>query len=204
MTKNLLLPALIAGFLSIATTPALAVGFDSAFVTYNFDECISRGSKSTSSEILCPADKNVPQYVSTIDSSGQLHVSYGVDARSEEAADQTLPGAVSVAPDVEWRLNDKTGEWQAFAAIQRWFTKDERGITGETLVITKIEKGSTCHTAYIDAVVTPKVEQRARKIADLCTPKFRCGMDTPMLVSGIEDPKAQKTCSRSWSGLFSR
>lgn len=202
MTKTWFPPVLAAAVAILIPSYALSADFDSVFISYNQDNCISPATNNFDAEFYCIGQNNIPYYIATADAERQAFVSYGENSKNEQAASQSLPQVTSVEPDVEWRITNETGDWQAFAAIQKWYTTNEWDTPGETLVVTKVEKGSTCHIAYIDAVVTPRPHNRARKIADLCTHKFRCATDKPMVISGPFPEKDKRICTHTWDGFF--
>jgi hypothetical protein len=200
MTKFWRLPVFLAGLCALGLQPVQANEFNSEFITYDLSDCLKLKRFADRVETVCFGDNDIPVWIITTRADHKTFVGYGQSGKQELAAHQTLPGAFSAQPLVEWRRSNANGEWRTFAAIQRWLTRDERGIRGETLVITKLDAGQSCHIAYIDAIVTPNVHARARFIADLCAPKFTCGQDTPMEIAGPQDEEQQKICTTTWVG----
>lgn len=201
MTNLRCLPVFLAGLLAVSASPAQTDEFTSNFITYDLSKCLKLNRQSSRTETMCVGDNNIPVWIIKTRADHRTFVGYGNGGRRKMAARQTLPGTFSVQPVIEWRRSRNEGEWQTFAAIQRWLTRDERGIKGETLVITKIDGSESCHIAYLDAVVTPHVHARARFIADLCTPKFDCEAHKPLQIKGPPSDDQQRICSTSWSSF---
>jgi len=195
------LPVLLAGLLAVSVIPAGAAEFTSKFITYDLSKCLKLNRQAAKTETMCMGENDIPVWIINTRADRQTFVGYGDNGRREMAARQTLPGTFSVQPVIEWRRSRNEGEWRTFAAIQRWLTRDERGIKGETLVITKIDGSESCHIAYLDAVVTPHVQARARFIADLCVPKFDCAAHEPLRIEGPPDDEQQRICSTSWAAF---
>lgn len=204
MTKTWFSPALAAGLVIFFATPTLADEFDSVFISYDLNNCVSPASNNFEADFYCIGRNKVPRYISAADAKRQSFANKDDNSQLRQIEDEPQPDVTSITPDVEWRISDDEGEgkWKAFASIQKFLTVNEWGTKGETLVVTKVEKGSTCHIAYIDAVVTPHPYTRARKIADLCTPKFKCDDDNPLVINGPSDGKSNRICTRTWHGAI--
>lgn len=202
MQKTIRLSALAAGIATIFAANVQAAEFDSAFTEYDLRECWALKKDAFDKEYSCPGYENIPLYIATRDQ--KAFSSSGFNASRELAAQQTLPEANHLEPKVEWRLANISGKWRPFATIQRWHTKTEQGIIGETLVITKIGRGKTCHIAYLDAVTTPLVYHRARFVADLCARRFQCEINEPILISTEREESDKQTCAFGFLPLMSR
>ncbi|MCF6325959.1 MAG: hypothetical protein L3J21_01560 [Devosiaceae bacterium] len=100
---------------------------------------------------LCVGYDNSIVYVS----EGDLRfvVSFGQNAMREPAASQTLAPFNYLGETLEWRVKNINGSWVPFATILRWTTEigDGSQPDGSTLIVTKLEPGSVCQVARIDA-----------------------------------------------------
>jgi len=167
---------------TLMTAPANAADFNSAYTDLNLNECMVLEADDFGASFACPGYKGYPLYVAEGDL--RFFVSYGFGAPDERAASQTLPQFNTIHKTLEWRLTNATGEWKPFATILRWFTQvgDGSEPDGQTLVVTKIEPGNTCHVAYIDAKRTPNANVMARDIADNYAPQVDCETTQPVHV----------------------
>ncbi len=102
----------------------------------------------------------------------RMFVSYGPDADSQTAANQTLPAFNTTGETLEWRLADGV----PFATILR-FHWDSDGAKGSTLVVTKLGDGDACHVAHVMATGNPNANVLAREIADGQAHSFDCKRD---------------------------
>jgi len=113
-------------------------------------------------------------------------VSYGLRSSEEQAATQTLPPFNHLGPKIEWRLGKASGELKPFATILRYYVQREEGqADGQILVVTKIEPGTTCHVAYVDALANPDANEMARSAADGVAAGFDCANE-PEIVGDFE------------------
>jgi hypothetical protein len=108
----------------------------------------------------------------------RFFVSYGPDADTEFAAQQTLPPFNTIGDTLEWRL-DAAGV--PFATILRYFTDNGDGTERQVLVVTRIES-PMCHIAYVDAGANPNANELARQAADLFARSFHCDFNSPLWI----------------------
>lgn len=104
----------------------------------------------------------------------RMFVSYGSDAASQTAAEQTLPAFNTTGETLEWRL----AKGEPFATILR-FRWDSDGAKGSTLVVTKLGKADACHVAYVMATGNARANALAREVADGQARGFDCARDRP-------------------------
>lgn len=102
----------------------------------------------------------------------RMFVSYGPDAATQTAAEQTLPAFNSTGETLEWRVADG----KPFATILR-FHWDSDGTKGSTLVVTKLGDTDACHVAHIQAAGNPNANTLARQVADGQARGFDCERD---------------------------
>ena len=172
--------AIAAGLSAATIVPAAAPAQDnvtSAYTDINLDECLVLNADDFGASYACPGYKGFPLYVAEGDL--RFFVSYGFGAPDEMAAEQTLPAFNTIGEKLEWRLSNKSGDFQPFATILRYYTQTGDGSApdGQVLVVTKIEQGNTCHIAYIDARLTPNANEIARNFADAEAGNFDCAND---------------------------
>lgn len=175
-----MLPLLLA---LIVPGHALAqAGIVSAYTDVNLDECLVLNADDFGASFACPGYKGFPLYIAEGDL--RFFVSYGFGALDEMAVEQTLPQFNTLGAKLEWRLSNKSGDFKPFATILRYYTQSGDSATpdGQVLVVTKIEEGSTCHIAYIDAKLTPNANEEARAWADEEAENFDCENDEVYLV----------------------
>lgn len=174
--------AALAGLALFLTAPAYAA-VDSAYTEIDLDECLLLEADDFGASWACPGYKGFPLYIAEGDL--RFFVSYGFDALDEPARSQTLPPFNTIHSTLEWRLSNETGNWKPFATILRYFTESgvESEIKGEVLVVTKIERGNTCHIAYVDtkllALPDANPNEIARSFADEYARDFDCETDEP-------------------------
>lgn len=158
----------------VLASPAYSADIDSAYTDLDLDNCLILQADDFGASFACPGYKGMPLYIAEGDL--RFFVSYGFGAPDEMAASQTLPQFNYVNKTLEWRLSNESGAWKPFATILRWFTQvgDGSEPDGQVLVVTKIEKGNTCHVAYIDAKLTANANEIARQFADNQAPDFDC------------------------------
>jgi hypothetical protein len=168
--RALLLTAVLIG----GAVPALASDdVQSAYTDLDLTQCLVMESDDFGTNWACPGYKGMPTYIAEGDL--RFMVSYGFGADREKAAEQTLPPFNTLGTKIEWRLSNRTGGWRPFATIIRYFVQREGGdAEGQVLVVTRIEPGATCQTAYIDALANPDANELARKAADEKARDFDC------------------------------
>jgi hypothetical protein len=108
----------------------------------------------------------------------RIYVSFGPNAATQTAAQETLPQFNSIADMLEWRVRQIAGSWKAFATILRYRWDSDNG-EGSTLVVTKLANKDACHVAYVEGTRNPKANEQARAIADKIAMSFDCKRDTP-------------------------
>jgi hypothetical protein len=159
----------------LASAPASAADFDSAYTDLDLDQCTVLQSDDFGSTYGCPGYKGMPMIVSEGDL--RFMVSYGLKLGEEKAASQTLPPFNTLGPKIEWRLSNRGGGWKPFATIVRYATGGEGDPKGDVLVVTQIKQGATCQIAWIDAKANPDGNELARKTADAKGFDFDCSKD---------------------------
>jgi hypothetical protein len=102
----------------------------------------------------------------------RMFVSYGPDAATQTAAEQTVPAFNTTGETLEWRLADGT----PFATILR-FHWDSDGQKGSTLVVTRLGGTDACHVAHIQAAGNQNANALARQVADGQARGFDCKRD---------------------------
>ncbi|MDP1730367.1 MAG: hypothetical protein Q8L54_04140 [Devosia sp.] len=163
---------------------AAAQQIESAYTDADLDECTVIEADDFGARWACPGRKGIPVMIAEGDL--RFFVSYGLKSTEERAAGQTLPPFNRLGPRIEWRVSNAGGQWKPFATILRFFTQREEGEKeSQILVVTKLEEGSTCHVAYIDATANANANELARKAADEMAPDFDCA-DEPRIVGKFE------------------
>jgi hypothetical protein len=165
--------------------PAQAQGLNiSTYTDVNLDECSIVSSDDMGSVWTCAGYKGIPVMIAEGDL--RFFVSYGLRSSEEQAATQTLPPFNHLGPKIEWRLGKASGELKPFATILRYYVQREEGqADGQILVVTKIEPGTTCHVAYVDALANPDANEMARSAADGVAAGFDCANE-PEIVGDFE------------------
>jgi hypothetical protein len=182
--KYKLLPAASLVALGLAAQPAAAQENISAYTDLNLDECTVHSSDDMGSTWSCSGYKGIPVMVGEGDL--RFFISYGLKSTEEKAAQQTLPPFNHPGQKIEWRLSNASGSLRPVATILRFFTQREEGEDeAEILVVTKVETGSTCHVAYIDATANTDANELARGAADDIAPDFDCE-NQPQIVGDFE------------------
>lgn len=110
--------------------------------------------------------------VRVAESDLRMFVSYGPDAATQTAAEETLPQFNTIGETLEWRLADG----KPFATILRFHWDSDNG-QGSTLVVTKLGKTDACHVAYVTATGNPNANVLARKVADTEARGFDCAKE---------------------------
>ena len=103
----------------------------------------------------------------------RFFVSFGPNADRQTASGQTLAPFNNIHKTLEWRVERKGKEWEAFATILRYFW-DSDGRKGQTLVITKLEANDACQVAHIVADGNQQANVQARQVADTKAKTFDC------------------------------
>lgn len=148
----------------------------SAYTDLKLDDCkvISLDEESESIARECVGYDGMPVYVA----EGDLRtlVSYGDNAKSERAAEQTFGSFNHINTKLEWRLKSgDDGKKTPFATILRFFLQNDDGKTEHPiLVVTQVKPGATCHVAYIDAKANKNANADARAAADRLAGTFNC------------------------------
>ena len=180
-------------FMSLAL-PAIgpgdaAVQVSTAYSGLNLERCaeMSRpGSEQPDVVYRCRGFNNIAKFdVYVFERDGRYFVSYGRDAFDRRAATQTLAPFNTIGDDLEWLLERRSGDWEPFATIVRYFTEIEDNgsfFRGEVLVISKIGPGEACHVAYIDARATPNANRLARETAGQIVRRFDCATQDPIII----------------------
>lgn len=173
--------------LSMGGTGAQAQFNQSEYTDVDLDACTVIQSDDFGSTWACNGYKGIPVMIAEGDL--RFFVSYGLTSTEEKAATQTLPPFNHLGPKIEWRLSNVGGGYKPFATVLRFFVQrtDDSGAEiaeGQVLVVTRIEPGATCQTAWIDALANPNANELAREAADKAA-DFDCEND-PEIVGKFE------------------
>jgi hypothetical protein len=170
--------------LGVSASAAPAQENISTYTDLNLDECTVHSSDDMGSTWSCAGYKGIPVMVGEGDL--RFFISYGLKSTEEKAAQQTLPPFNYPGQKIEWRLSSVDGGLRPFATILRFFTQREEGEDeAQVLVVTKLETGSTCHVAYIDATANEDANELAREATDDMAPDFDCE-EQPQIVGDFE------------------
>lgn len=182
MIKKFLASTAFSALLGFIPT-AQAANTMSVYTDFKLEDCLVLQADDFGASFACPGYMGYPLYVAEGDL--RFFVSYGFGAKEERAASQTLPAFNTLHTTLEWRLTNVTGDWKPFATILRWFTDSGDGETpvGETLIVTKIEEGNTCHVAYVDAKTIKNANEVAQEWADKAAPDFDCATQEPHVIA---------------------
>ena len=181
MLKPGLIKRAVAPFLCLAVTmagSAQAREISSAYTALELDKCkdvTPADAKEYGTVWRCEGYAGIDVRVAEGDL--RIFVSFGPNAESQTAAQETLPQFNTIAEKLEWRLVEDGGKQTLFATILRYGWKVD-GRSGSTLVVTKLAKDDACHTAYVAASGNPKANEQARSIADRDARNFVCKRDT--------------------------
>jgi len=196
-TSVLICNSVTLAFCLAGGAPALGQTIDSAYTDYDTKRCTHRGGRDVEDygEWRCKGPNGLAMLVHAGDQ--RMTMSFGLRAKEEPAASQTLRGFNDVyKARIEWRLvHQGGGRTRPFAAIVRWNTslmdddtpgKADTGrpkaVNGQVLVVTRLGAGGVCHVGYVDALANPDANELARKIADERARTFRCDADKPVIV----------------------
>jgi hypothetical protein len=157
---------------------------ESSYTALNLEKC--RHAEGNANEDYgiwrCEGYRGIPVYVMAGDQ--RSYMSYGLNAKTEPAAKQTLAAFNSEGKTIEWRLDrSASGAMKPFATIVRWNTTVSSGaeaVRGQVLIVTRLAPGAICHIGYVDARANADADALARRIADENARNFRCGTDNPI------------------------
>ncbi|MCF4099984.1 hypothetical protein [Maritalea mediterranea] len=173
MAQNAFKRLALSGLLMIGVgTTALAADIDVAYTDTDLTQCTIINADDFGATFACPGWRGVPVMIAEGDL--RFFVSYGLNAADEKAAYQTLGPFNTIGQKIEWRLTNRTGDWRPYATILRYYTDNEGGPEGQTLVVTKIDQGNTCQIARVDARKYKNANQIARDLADAMAFDFDC------------------------------
>ena len=130
---------------------AAAADLRSEYTDLDFAQCTTIEADDTGSMSACPGLRGYPVVVGEGDL--RMFVSFGIDAGSEPAMNQTMSPFNHLGKKIEWLVDaSDVDNPQPRATILRWFTAGEDGTDkGQVLVVTQIKPGATCQMAWIDA-----------------------------------------------------
>jgi hypothetical protein len=157
---------------------ATAGEISSAYTDLDLERCrVVDQSQGEGSWIVldCPGYGN--ERVRVAEDDLRVTVSYGKDAETACAAQQTFGHFNSTGPRIEWRLEDG----KPFATILRWNESVDE-TTVSWLVVSKYDGAEACHVAYVHPA-TPDANGIARAKADELARGFSCSRDTPQVIS---------------------
>ena len=173
---------------ALAGAPAFAQSITSAYTPVEVRrDCRHRPgvAEEDYGDWRCKGHAGVPMWLGAGDQ--RMYVSFGLKAKDEPAAQQTLaPFNDFYKGVVEWRLENG----KPFAAIMRWNHKlarelDRRTTSGRVLVVTRLPPGAVCHVGYVDALSNANANELAREIADKHARAFVCGKDKPVILGKV-------------------
>jgi hypothetical protein len=178
------LAALLA--LEIFSTPAAAQTAASAYSVLDLKKCRHTAGKDVEDygEWSCAGYGGIGVYVSGGDQ--RSYVSYGLNAKRQPAARQTLASFNGEGNNIEWRgARSIDGTLKPYATIMRWSTTVSSGdepVKGQVLVVTRLGAGGVCHVGYVDGRANTDANALAQKIADENARTFKCGADKPIVL----------------------
>lgn len=170
--KQLMGAALLALCGLALASNALAADIDVAYTDTDLNNCTIINADDFGATFACPGWRGIPVMIAEGDL--RFFVSYGLNAVNEVAAQQTLPQFNTIGAKIEWRITNRTGDWRPYATILRYYTDNQGGPDGQTLVVTKIEQGATCQVARVDARKYSNANEIARNLADDLALDFDC------------------------------
>jgi hypothetical protein len=172
---------LVAPLLAALATPAVAAN-TSAYTDVDLDACTVIAEDELGATWRCEGYDGMMMQIAEGDL--RMFVSYGENAGSELAAQQTPPPFNSLGQKIEWRLN---ADGEPFATILRFFVdrSNEGKPEAQVLIVTRLEEGATCHVAYIDATANQNANELARKAADDLAADFDCA-NSPEIIGKFE------------------
>ena len=143
---------------------AAAAELRSEYTDLDFAQCTTIEADDTGSMSACPGLRGYPVVIGEGDL--RMFVSFGIDAGSEPAMNQTMSPFNHLGKKIEWLVDASDADNpQPRATILRWFTAGEDGTDkGQVLVVTQIKPGATCQMAWIDALATKDANEKARRI----------------------------------------
>ncbi len=173
MAQKQVMSVLVSALAGLALgTNAMAADIDVAYTDTDLNNCTVINADDFGATFACPGWRGIPVMIAEGDL--RFFVSYGLNAVNERAAHQTLPQFNTIGAKIEWRITNRTGDWRPYATILRYYTDNEGGPEGQTLVVTKIEQGNTCQIARVDARKYKDANAIASKLADDLAFDFDC------------------------------
>lgn len=171
--------AMLSGaLLSLLSLPAQAGDWRSVYTDLNLETCTKISAYEVGADYACPGYKGYPVLIS--ESDLRYAVSYGFGAREEPAWGQVFPQFNDPGARIEWLLSEdpERGELPV-GTILRFFiaAPDYEDPDRQVLVVTRIEPGSTCQVAHVDALANPDANALAREAAARLIPGFDCSRD---------------------------
>lgn len=187
MTIRQRIVAVLAASASLAL-PAVAQDWQSAYTVLGPDRCEVVERHDLAVDFGCAGWAGFP--VLLRHGEHRVFVSYGPDAANEIAWQQSLPSRNETGETLEWLFSGPPEEAsQPVATVLRYFI-DRSEIGGpdeQVLVVTRLERGNTCHVAYIDARRNAQANDMARQAAQELAPNWDCaGMQAqPVGIMGV-------------------
>lgn len=185
-TMRSALAALLLASAPVLVGTAAAQSIVSTVTKLDLDKCRHTEGKAEEDygEWRCKGYGGISVYVAAGDQ--RIYVSFGRNAKSEPAAQQTLASFNGEGEQIEWRLRrGASGKLAPFAAIMPWSTTVSGGdepVRGRMLVVTRLGSDGVCHVGYVDAKANADADVLARKIADETARPFKCGSDKPQIL----------------------
>ena len=137
-----------------------------------------------------PGTAGYPVYVAEGDLRFML--AFGPAPEKRRSATQTLGAFNSIfaprsRPTIEWRSYRSGVRDVPYATIVRYHTSRD-GVTGDVLVVTKVDRDNSCHAAYVDAIANADAIALAREWADKHAPEHKCDADPVVLGNTGKSP----------------
>lgn len=171
--------------LFLLTTTAFSQEIKSFYTNVNVDKCklIDKAKPGDGewAQWRCDGFSGYDTFVL----EGDLRFYITFDKKAEGR--QTLGPFNTIGKNMEWRALKQGNRWQPFATILRYYTDNSNGKKGQVLVVSKFDKGESCHIAYVDALANKNANQLAQYIADRLSDRFDCNKDTALIIgsSGV-------------------
>ena len=160
--------------------PAAAQEYKSEYTDVDLSSCTLLEADDMGGVWACPGLRGYPLMIAEGDL--RMYVSYGFNAGSEKAAEQTLPPFNRLGAKMEWLLYANDASAPPVATILRWYTQREAGDEeGQVLVVTQLAAGATCQIAWIDARANKKANELARQAAAELAGDFDCEDRMPQI-----------------------
>lgn len=166
-----------------ATVPAHAAEWRSAYTDVDLAECTMISTYELGASWACPGWRGFPLLISEGDL--RLYVSYGFGAEDEIVSRQTLASFNWLGPRLEWLIAEDQvlGPVPKATILRYHLDPPEPGMPeGQVLVVTQIERGNSCHVAYVDARANENANSLARTWAERLAGTVDCETTEPQII----------------------